>query len=85
MTSNASLHLAVAVAVAIGAPLRSQQDQKPAQDIRDLTDDTTELYDMLADPRERVNRFDDGIPNQADLVRRLEAFIETTNIPEAYR
>ncbi len=53
--------------------------------IRDLTDDTTELYDMLADPRERVNRFDDGIPNQADLVRRLEAFIETTNIPEAYR
>ena len=53
--------------------------------IRDLTDDTTELYDMVADPRERVNRIDGGIAEQSDLLRRMEAFIATTNIPEAYR
>lgn len=53
--------------------------------IRDMTDDTTELYDMVADPRERNNRFDSGVAAQADLLRRMEAFIPTTNIPEAYR
>ena len=53
--------------------------------IRDLTDDTTELYDMVADPRERVNRIDGGIAEQSDMLRRMEAFIATTNIPEAYR
>ena len=53
--------------------------------IRDLTDDTTELYDMVADPRERVNHIDGGIAEQSDMLRRMEAFIATTNIPEAYR
>ncbi len=53
--------------------------------IRDLTDDTTELYDMLADPRELVDLFDTGLAEQADLQARMNAFIATTHIPEAYR
>jgi arylsulfatase A-like enzyme len=53
--------------------------------IRDLTSDTLELYDLLSDPRERVNRADTDIPEQAELTRLLDAFIATTHIPEAYQ
>ncbi|MCA9576562.1 MAG: sulfatase-like hydrolase/transferase [Polyangiales bacterium] len=53
--------------------------------IRDLTTDTVELYDMLADPRERNNLVDDELPEQRQLMQTLETFIGTTNVPEAYR
>ncbi|MCA9536781.1 MAG: sulfatase-like hydrolase/transferase, partial [Myxococcales bacterium] len=53
--------------------------------IRDLTADTTELYDLLSDPRERVNRADSDVAEEAAMLRQLDAFIGTTNIPEAYR
>lgn len=49
--------------------------------IRDLSRDTVELYDMVADPREAHDLAGSGLQREVELRRWLDAFVTLTTIP----
>lgn len=47
----------------------------------DLTNNTTELYDMVEDAREKKNLVGKGLPEEAEMQKALQWFIQTTVMP----
>ena len=53
--------------------------------IRDLSRRTSQLYDLLSDPREQHDLFGEGLPEEGHLGALLDEFIPTTRIPSELR
>jgi len=50
--------------------------------IMDITNGTTELYDLLKDPLAKKNLAGTGLAVETEMARALKAFISTTKVPE---